>query len=234
MKDQTVPIKKWEFDEDVTEVFTDMLERSIPQYEVMRQSVFDLGRQFVQDETYIVDLGCSNGLALEPFVNWFMENNGYVGYEISPPMLKKARERLEGTHAQIIEADLRNGLPYSAYNPSLILSILTLQFIPMEYRQDLLYDCYQRLEEGGAFILVEKVLGDTAPINQAFIKQYLDLKADNQYTQEQIESKRRSLEGVLVPVTAKWNEDLLRQAGFRSVDCFWRFGNFAGWLALKD
>jgi hypothetical protein len=38
MKDQTIPSERWEFDGDVTEVFDDMLARSIPQYEVMRQA----------------------------------------------------------------------------------------------------------------------------------------------------------------------------------------------------
>ena len=49
----------------------------------------------------------------------------------------------------------------------------------------------------------------------------------------QIRDKRKSLEGVLVPVTAKWNEDILRQCGFRKVDCFWRCLNFAAWVAIK-
>ena len=46
-------------------------------------------------------------------------------------------------------------------------------------------------------------------------------------------SRDLSLEGVLVPVTARWNEELLREEGFTSVDCFWRHLNFAGWVAVK-
>ncbi len=42
-----------------------------------------------------------------------------------------------------------------------------------------------------------------------------------------------ALEGVQVPVTAKWNEDLLRAAGFRNVECYWRWMNFAAWVAVK-
>jgi len=38
---------------------------------------------------------------------------------------------------------------------------------------------------------------------------------------------------VLVPVTAEWNEGLLRQTGFQQVDCFWRWMNFAGWVGVK-
>jgi len=62
---------------------------------------------------------------------------------------------------------------------------------------------------------------------------YYRLKSANGYSQEEIQRKRMSLEGVLVPVTAAWNEELLRQAGFQQVDCFWRWMNFAGWVALK-
>jgi tRNA (cmo5U34)-methyltransferase len=43
-----------------------------------------------------------------------------------------------------------------------------------------------------------------------------------------------ALEGVLVPVTAAWNEQLLKGAGFSQVECFWRWMNFAGWVAVKD
>lgn len=73
----------------------------------------------------------------------------------------------------------------------------------------------------------------TAELDAQHVKHYYDLKSANGYTQEQIERKRLSLEGVLVPVTAKWNEELLLMAGFRQLDCFWRYLNFAGWVAVK-
>ena len=41
-----------------------------------------------------------------------------------------------------------------------------------------------------------------------------------------LNEKRLSLEGVLVPVTSNWNIDLLKQAGFRKIDVFWRWMNF--------
>ena len=53
-------------------------------------------------------------------------------------------------------------------------------------------------------------------------------------TREEINRKRFALEGVLVPVTARWNEELLNGAGFRQVDSIWRWMNFAGWVAIKE
>jgi tRNA (cmo5U34)-methyltransferase len=53
------------------------------------------------------------------------------------------------------------------------------------------------------------------------------------YTDEQIERKRLSLEGVMVPVTPQRNEQIMWGSGFTHVECFWRWINFAGWVAIK-
>lgn len=79
----------------------------------------------------------------------------------------------------------------------------------------------------------QDILGATADLNSLMVDRYYTMKAANGYTQEQIERKRLSLEGVLVPVTAHWNEELLRGAGFAEIDCFWRWMNFAGWVAVR-
>src|SRR5690348_1426501 len=77
-----VPEGRWAFDDGVTQVFDDMLRRSIPQYDVMRQAVFDVGCKFVKNETDIVDLGCARGEALAPFVDRYGAHNRYLGIEV--------------------------------------------------------------------------------------------------------------------------------------------------------
>lgn len=62
---------------------------------------------------------------------------------------------------------------------------------------------------------------------------YYEMKRENGYTEAQIMDKRRSLENVLSPLKAGWNVDMLRVAGFRKVDMFWRCLNFCGWIAVK-
>ena len=82
-------------------------------------------------------------------------------------------------------------------------------------------------------LLIEKVLGNDAALDHVMVEEYYGIKRDNAYTEEQIRDKRKSLEGVLVPITAKWNEDLLRSCGFTRIDCYWRYLNFAAWVAVK-
>jgi tRNA (cmo5U34)-methyltransferase len=236
IEDRVIPEGRWAFDADVADAFEDMLRRSIPQYEVMRDACFAIGSRFVVPRTDIVDLGCSRGEALAPFVRAFGAHNRYVGVETSPPMLAAARQRYEGYIAggvvEIREHDLRTGYPPA--RASLTLCVLTLQFTPIEYRLRIARDIFRSTVPGGALILVEKVIGATADIDAILVERYLAMKADNGYTAEQVGRKRLALEGVLVPVTAGWDEAILRGAGFGQVDCFWRYLNFAAWLAIRD
>lgn len=228
-----MPDGPWRFDASVTQVFEDMLERSIPQYGVMRAAVEQVAAAYVQPGTAILDLGCSKGDALAGLVGRFGNANAYVGVEVSAPMVSAARERFAGLpHVDIQDRDLRNGLPTLDPKPSVVLSVLTLMFIPINYRQRLFQEVYAMLPAGGALILVEKCLGH-GPLDDLFVRLYHEMKVANGYTQEAIDRKALALEGVLVPVTARWNEELLEAAGFRTVDCFWRWMNFAGWIAIK-
>jgi tRNA (cmo5U34)-methyltransferase len=112
------------------------------------------------------------------------------------------------------------------------LAVLTLQFIPIEHRQRVIAEVFRATCPGGAFIVVEKILGPDAAADKLLVDRYYEFKADNGYSEEQIREKRRSLQGVLVPLTAEGNVAMLEAEGFR-VTQFWQHLNFAGWLAVK-
>lgn len=230
-----IPSGKWEFDDEVTEVFEDMLQRSIPQYDVMRDSVSRLAREFAVENATIIDLGCSRGEALSRLVTQLGGYCNYIGVDISDPMLASCKERFSRYPESLVSVykmDIKTEYP-QINNACVVISNLTLQFTPIEYRQAIINNIYKSLLPGGAFIMVEKVLGSSLRIDQTLVSLYYELKGANGYSQESINRKKLSLEGVLVPVTAKWNEDLLVSAGFNYLECFWRWMNFAGWIAIK-
>ena len=241
--DTVEPSDKWVFDKTVTDCFENMLERSIPQYKVMRNCVTDLAFDAItakpRKQTFqILDLGCSNGLMLESLVSKFeqyeLEHYGYyTGVDVSEPMLDNARARFaENSCVKILNLDLRESFPVGHYD--CITSVLTLQFVPINYRQDIIQRVYDNLASvNGTFLMVEKVLGNSAQLNNLFVSNYHRYKEQHGYSKEQIERKKLSLEGVLVPVTNDWNIELLKQAGFRQVDVFWRWMNFVGYIAIK-
>lgn len=226
---------EWAFDREVADAFDDMLERSIPQYRVMRELVVDLGLPFVTDGSEIVDLGCSRGEALAPFVARRGAYNRYLGIEVSEPMREAALARFRAyPNVRIVDADLRRDWTVYTSGPSLVLSVLTLMFVPINYRAKILDEIVRTLAPGGALILVEKVLGETATTDALIQDRYHRMKAENGYSREEIVRKAAALEGVQVPVTASWNEDALRKAGFRTIECFWRWCNFAAWVAIRE
>jgi tRNA (cmo5U34)-methyltransferase len=235
-RDEVIQDSRWSFDAATTDAFDDMLARSIPQYEVMRRAVFDVACRFVRPNHDVVDLGCSRGEALAPFVERYGAQNRFVGAEVSPPMLEAVRKRFDGyVRAGVVdirECDLRRSYP--PVTACVTLSVLTLQFTPIEYRQKIVSAVYRHTAPGGAFVLVEKVIGSSAETDSLMTDIYLNMKSSNGYSEEQIERKRLSLEGVLVPVTSRWNEDMLGAAGFRHVECFWRWMNFAAWIAVRE
>lgn len=236
-----VSSENWEFDEDVAEVFTDMLERSIPDYHTMRKLVDQVAEHFIKPNTRFVDLGCANGLSAEGIIaNHYKDVISYLS-DVSEPMLAKCRERykkqIEEGFVHVTRLDLtKHPIGYGCFSKgcSVILSCLTLQFIPVEYRQGIIESVYSSLDKGGAFILVEKVLGNSSEIGSIFTSIYYNMKRENQYTEEQIASKRKSLEGVLCPLTEEMNISMLKMAGFRKIDTFWKHLNFCGIIAIKD
>lgn len=235
--DQTLPEGKWVFDAAVTDAFDDMLERSIPAYNVMRDLTRALARRFVRPGTDVLDLGCSRGQALEPLVHHepSLGVRQYVGVDVSQPMLAAARSRFAPEVADgrvaILDLDLRRAYP--SVDASVTLAVLTLMFVPVEHRQRLVQDIYDHTVPGGAVIVVEKVLGSGARLHDIYDAEYLAFKNGNRYTEEQIARKKASLEGVLVSLTADQNVAMLREAGFRTVDGFYRWLNFAGWVAIR-
>jgi len=80
----------------------------------MRDFVFEIGRRFVVPHTDVVDLGCSRGQSLAPFVDAFRSTAHFVGVEVSPPMLAACRARF----ADDIRAGWDNHLEFARENPN--------------------------------------------------------------------------------------------------------------------
>ncbi len=231
-KDKHVPGKDWKFDKDVARVFDDMLQRSIPQYDVMRQTVKDIAFAYMKNETAVIDVGCAKGDAIAGLAHMLPQVN-FFGLDVSDAMLTEAQDRFaKQENVQISYMDLKESVNVGE-KASVILSVLTIQFTPIEYRMQIIKNIYDQLEDGGALIIVEKVLGESAELDVLFRERYHALKGANGYSKDDIDRKRLALSGVLVPITAKWNESMMRSAGFTQIDCFWRWMNFAGWVAVK-
>lgn len=225
-----MPSGKWQFDHNVTSVFDDMISRSIPDYASMRSIVESFAVRFGAEGGVLLDLGCSTGLSIRTFLN---RSRRIVGVEVSESMLDVVKEKFSSfLNVEIQALDLRTGFP-DVRDVDVTLAVFTLQFIPVEHRRRVVRSVFEALRPGGAFIVAEKVLGDSAVSQAAFVDVYHDFKERQGYSREEVDRKALSLEGRLVPNTAHENVSMLQAAGFRDVECVWRWVNFAAWVAVK-
>jgi tRNA (cmo5U34)-methyltransferase len=227
------------FDERVATVFDNMVSRSVPFYDEVQRLQSDLILEFLPNQDGLVcDLGCSTGTTIEHILLQpkCPETTKFIGYDNSEPMLDKAREKLASAVAKnrvsMVVADLGN-LPML---PECNVAILnwTLQFVRPVNREYLLKNIYTALKPGGALFLSEKILSDDAGLNRLYIDHYLQFKkSQSGYTDAENQRKREALENVLVPYRLNENYLILERAGFKRIDTYFRWLNFACLIAIK-
>jgi tRNA (cmo5U34)-methyltransferase len=215
-----------------------MLHRSVPMYDEVQRMVGSLVNDFVTEGSRIYDLGCSTCASFHAIAGALDRQVGdisFVGLDSSPEMLERARASLDAAKFphpyELHIADL-NG-PIEIQGASVVLLVLTLQFIRPLYRDELLRAIHSGLNENGCLIVVEKVLGNDSTFNRMFIEHYYEFKRANGYSELEIAQKREALENVLVPYRLDENRELLTRAGFRAHDVFFKWFNFCGLVAVK-
>lgn len=228
-------IADFTFNVNVAAVFDDMLCRSVPFYAEIQRMAIEMCTDFAQPGTRLVDLGCSTGATLAALDRAVLPSVQFLGIDNSQDMLARAATRLgelsTGRELELRATDLNCGVAFD--NASVALLVLTLQFIRPLRRTQLMADIHRGLNEQGALILVEKVLGEDSIFNRLFIKYYYDMKRRHGYSDLEIAQKREALENVLVPYKLLENRELLLQTGFRHVDVFFKWYNFCGIVAVK-
>jgi tRNA (cmo5U34)-methyltransferase len=229
----------FEFNEEVAQVFDDMLVRSIPLYQEQQCMIRDLAAKFWLAGTNVYDFGCSTATTLLNIARAIQGPGRLVGFDNSVPMLEQARAKIRKEKLQervsVQYADLNGELEEATLdNASVVTMCWTLQFIRPLNRDRVMRWIYGSLVEGGVLIVTEKILTNNSHINRLFIELYYDLKRRNNYSEDEIRRKREALENVLIPYRAAENLELFLRNGFQTVETFFQWYNFAGYLCVKS
>ncbi len=239
-------LERFAFNDDVASVFNDMIERSVPGYRSIVTQTGLLAARFAKSNSHCYDLGCSLGESalsmrhqLDKLPTAQRHNISIVAVDNSSAMLSRLQHKVEAeklnadpssTTLQIVEADITK----LAFKPcSVAVLNFTLQFIPREERQALIYDLAQQLLPGGVLILSEKIRFDDSAQQRLHTDMYENFKRANGYSDLEISQKRDALENVLVPETLDSHKKRLLSAGFSSVEVWFQCFNFLSMVALK-
>lgn len=225
-------VSGWQFDDSVTDIFDDHVNQSVPLYGDIQNIVANISDFFIDTNCPIYDLGCSTGETISKInLRHFDKNLKFIGIDESLSMLNKAKEKTYLVkNINLVNSKIEDYTFKEKTN--LIISILTLHFLPVGERKKVISNIYNALNEGGAFLLVEKTYPQNVQCNDIFTQLYHDFKETKGLTALEIRDKDKSLRSKLIPLSLDENIKILQDQGFKT-DIFFKYLNFAGIICLK-
>jgi tRNA (cmo5U34)-methyltransferase len=227
----------FEFNEEVAQVFPDMLKRSIPGYAASIQAIGTLAASLVQPNSRCYDLGCSLGAAtLAMRRNIKAAGCRIIAVDNAPAMVSRCRELLAidkkagPAEVSVIEANLQE---VDITRASMVVMNYTLQFLPLEERPMIIRKIAKGMNPGGILVLSEKVVDEDPVVEEKLQNLHHEFKQRNAYSDLEISRKRAALENILVPETVNTHKQRLTDAGFSHVGVWLRYFNFVSIIAIR-
>lgn len=233
--DPLTNVDQFSFDQQVVDVFPDMIKRSVPGYSTIIQMIGTLTERYASASSNLYDLGCSLGAAtLSMRHNIHAADCKIIAVDNSEAMLTRCKQVLSADSLDTpVNFILNNIQNVTIKNSSICVLNFTLQFVPVKERTALLRNIYAGLNPGGVLILSEKVAFKDTPHQTLMTELHHNFKRANGYSELEIAQKRSAIENTLIPETLSCHTDRLRGAGFNSVDVWFQCLNFASIIAIK-
>jgi len=228
-----IDIADFRFDKEVVEVFDDMVRRSVPGYDSMIQMIGLITRMYGQENTNYYDLGSSTGTtSLAIALNNKHKNNQFFAIDNSEAMVNKCQQNLKSKidNLQAICSDINQ---IHIENASIVVLNLTLQFIDVKDRSNLIKKIYEGLNPGGVLIISEKIHFEDKETQDQITNLHVDFKKENGYSELEIANKRQAIENVLITDTKAIHIGRLKDCGFKDTSCFFQCLNFVSFLSVK-
>ncbi len=224
------------FDENVAQVFPDMIQRSVPGYNAILGMIGDIAKRYAQDDSLCYDLGCSLGAATLAMRHSIHANNcAIVSVDNSPAMVERCQKIVASDkNENPVTVQCQNIETTSIDNASIVVLNFTLQFIEPTSRHALIQKIYDGLLPGGIVILSEKVKFEQQPHQDLMTDLYHNFKRLNGYSDLEIAQKRTALENVLRPDSIDMHRQRFYECGFNSADIWFQCFNFCSLMAIKS
>lgn len=228
-------VARFAFDQQVVDVFPDMIKRSVPGYATIINMIGNLAGIYAKANTHCYDLGCSLGAATLAMRHGIRNSDcKIIGVDNSQAMIDRCKQLIAADTTDVnVELINSNIQDVDIQNASIVVLNFTLQFIAVDQRLELLKKIVEGLNKGGVLILSEKVIFEDQPHQDLMTDLHHNFKRANGYSDLEIAQKRSAIENYLVPETLDTHRQRLRQAGFASVDVWFQCFNFASIIAIK-
>jgi tRNA (cmo5U34)-methyltransferase len=149
----------------------------------------------------------------------------------SREMLAEARQRLGERAVAVYVQDMAGELPAGPYDA--VVSALAIHHLEDADKRALFAHVHDVLRPGGVFVNAEQVLGPTPELAKLYVDHWLrqcrELGASEAEISASVE-RRRHDRSAPVAEQLQW----LRDAGFPTVDCLYKYWEMAVLVAVKE
>jgi tRNA (cmo5U34)-methyltransferase len=208
----------WTFhDEGVAAGFERHVREQLPWYELATGAVAHVARHYVPEHGIVYDLGASTGNIGNALAETLdVRQADLFPIEASAEMAKRYKGPQRGNMIQMDVCDV-------IYQPfDLAVAFLTLMFVPVAKRLELIVKLRRACRPGGAIVIFDKSAASQGYAATVIWRLALAGKVASGVSAEDIVAKELSLGGVQRPVDPMlFGPDAIE---------FFRFGEFAGWL----
>jgi tRNA (cmo5U34)-methyltransferase len=182
------------------------------------------------DSLKVLDLGAGTGL-VAAFVLAAFPGAVVVGLDVSEEMVEKARERFAGDgRVRFSIMDYAERLPDEMYH--VVVSAMSIHHLEDEGKRQLFHRILDALHPDGIFINAELVKGPTADseaLYQEKWRKHLAGSGLNDQTLAEIFNRMAFDKPAILDDQLGW----LREAGFKDVDCHYKYFNFSVYSGRK-
>ena len=186
---------------------------------------------FDSDEKFnVLDLGAGTGLVTALIFNVFPEAVVSL-LDVSGEMLEKAKERFEGKdNVQFHVMDYDSSPLPGKYD--LIVSAMSIHHLEDYGKKHLFQKIYDALVPGGIFIHAELARGATDDIEEIYQEQWRKHLEGTGLNEDELDViyERMSYD---IPAPLDIQLSWMRDAGFLSLDCFYKYFNFVVYAGSK-
>jgi tRNA (cmo5U34)-methyltransferase len=203
----------------------------IPCFDDYYETMTNFLSSIIPEPKSILDLGAGTGLLSKFWFNHF-KNSKYTLVDVADQMMEIAKKRFQGlTNFNYLIADYSKDFPKGTYD--LISSALSIHHLSNEDKLNLYKSIFNQLPDKGYFVNFDQFNGNTKLMTDLYNNWWYEHIKNSGITgyEKNSWSERRKVDK---ENSVEESIKMLKEAGFKIVECVYRYMKFGVIFAIKS
>lgn len=213
--------------------YDDVIKRRVPLYNEMQTLMASILPFSKKEYIRVLDLGCGTGGTSVALLKEFPLAR-VTGVDSSQEMLAAAAAKVKHStwRVDFLCRDIRVvGGQWPVVRGEeefdVIISAFSLHYLNEDEKKAVFSICWSALKPGGMLIYSEAVSSSSEKVYQGYMEKWKEFQRSNGFTEEEIGSHMLKFIRDVKPLTIDKQLDLMIEAGFKDVECYFKYLNWA-------